>query len=157
MWSSVIATVESTVIDEIDNAIIRELQRNARLSNVELGRAVGLSPNAAGVRVQRLVQRGVISGFHAAIDHAALGRPIEASIDIWLGEDRNRDAMMHVVADDDRITECFHLTGPVDFRLRARVASTDDLNDLLVRLRTEGGTRQTDSRLLLERLAVHPE
>lgn len=144
-------------MDPIDSAIIRALQRNARLSNVELGREVGLSANAAGVRVQRLQERGVISGFHAAVDHAALGRPIEASIDIWLGEDRDRDAIMRVVADDDRITECFHLTGPVDFRLRARVASTDDLNSLLVRLRTEGGTRQTDSRLLLERLPVHPD
>ena len=147
----------STVIDKIDSEIIRVLQGNARLSNVELGRAVGLSPNAAGVRLQRLLERGVISGFHAAVDHAALGRPIEASIDIWLGEDRDRDAIMRVIADDDRVTECFHLTGPVDFRLRARVASTDDLNALLIRLRTEGGTRQTDSRLLLERLPVHHE
>ena len=143
------------MLDRIDSDIIRALQGNARLSNVELGRAVGLSPNAAGVRLQRLLERGVISGFHAAVDHAALGRPIEASIDIWLGEDRDRDAIMHVIADDDRVTECFHLTGPVDFRLRARVASTDDLNALLIRLRTEGGTRQTDSRLLLERLPVH--
>ncbi len=150
-------TVHSTVIDDLDSEIIRALQANARLSNVELGRAVGLSPNAAGARLQRLVQRGIISGFHAAVDHGALGRPIEASIDIWLGEERDRDAIMHVVADDDRITECFHLTGPVDFRLRARVASTDDLNALLVRLRVEGGTRQTDSRLLLERLSVHNE
>lgn len=147
----------STVLDQIDSDIIRALQGNARLSNVELGRVVGLSPNAAGVRLQRLLARGVISGFHAAVDHAALGRPIEASIDIWLGEDRDREAIMHVIADDDRVTECFHLTGPVDFRLRAQVASTDDLNALLIRLRTEGGTRQTDSRLLLERLPVRRE
>jgi len=85
-------TVGSTVIDDVDSEIIRALQANARLSNVELGRAVGLSPNAAGARLQRLIQRGIISGFHAAVDHAALGRPIEASIDIWLGEDRDRDA-----------------------------------------------------------------
>lgn len=145
------------MLDQIDSDIIRALQGNARLSNVELGRVVGLSPNAAGVRLQRLLARGVISGFHAAVDHAALGRPIEASIDIWLGEDRDREAIMHVIADDDRVTECFHLTGPVDFRLRAQVASTDDLNALLIRLRTEGGTRQTDSRLLLERLPVRRE
>lgn len=146
----------STVIDQVDREILSELGRNARLSNVELGRAVGLSPNAAGARVQRLIERGVISGFRVEIDHGALGRPIEASIDVWLGEERNHAAFRSVVADDERVTECFHLTGPVDFRLRARVASTDDLNDLLNRLRTDGGTRQTDSRLLLERIPVHP-
>ncbi|MEM9653831.1 MAG: Lrp/AsnC ligand binding domain-containing protein, partial [Actinomycetota bacterium] len=59
--------------------------------------------------------------------------------------------------DDDRITECIHLTGPLDFRVRARVASPEDLNDLLIRMKEEGGVRSTDSRLVLERLPVQAE
>lgn len=152
--------MDATVVDPVDSEIIRHLQRDARLSNVELGRSVSLSANAAGVRVQRLIERGVIAGFHAHIDHSALGRPIEASIDIWLSTDRKRadDRMSfeEFVIADDRVIECFHLTGPLDFRLRARVASTDDLNSLLQALRTQGGAAQTDSRLLLERIPIHP-
>lgn len=83
-----------------------------------------------------------------------MGRPIEASIDLWQSIPRDAEALARVVADDDRITECFYLTGPVDYRLRVRVASTEDLNDLLNRLTAEGGSRQTDSRLILERVST---
>ncbi|MEM7321545.1 MAG: Lrp/AsnC family transcriptional regulator [Actinomycetota bacterium] len=145
------------MIDEIDREIIGALQRDARLTQRELGRAVGLSPNAAGARVQRLIERGVIAGFHAAIDHAAFGRGIEASIDVWQKDDHDREAFHQLAKDDDRITECIHLTGPLDFRVRARVASPEDLNDLLIRMKEEGGVRSTDSRLVLERLPVQAE
>lgn len=142
------------MLDEIDQEILSALHVRGRLSHRELGRLVGLSANAAGARVQRLVERGVISGFRAVIDHAALGRPIEASIDVWQKEDRDRESFMAFVADDDRVVECFHLTGPLDFRVRARVASPEDLNDLLRRMQQDGGVRQTDSRLVLEHVPV---
>lgn len=143
------------MIDDIDSEILRQLQSNARLSNRELGKAVGLSANAAGARLQRLQSRGVISGFHAALNHAELGQSIEASIDVWQNDDRDRVSFEALMIDDDRIIECVHLTGPLDFRLRARVASPEDLNDLLGRLQKEGGVRQTDSRLVLERLSTN--
>lgn len=144
-------------LDEIDRAILGLLQHDARSTQREIGRQVGLSPNAAGARVQRLVERGVIRAFRAEIDHAALGRSIEASVDLWMAEDRDRDGLFRVVRDDDRIVECFHPTGPLDFRIRVRVASPEDLSDLLTRLRIEGGVRQTDSRLVLDRIETRPE
>lgn len=119
------------------------------MSNTDLGRRVGLSPNAAGARVQRLREQGVITGFTAVIDHATLGRPMEASIDIWMQDPSEKQALYDLAQTDDRIIECFHLTGPLDFRMRARVASSDDLNDLLELCRSEAGVRQTDSRLIL--------
>lgn len=102
--------------------------------------------------MQRLMDSGVITGFSAQINHAALGLPIEATIDVWLNDDRNREPLIELVSNDHRIIECFHLTGPLDFRLRARVESTDDLNELLNLMRDTGGVRQTDSRLVLEHL-----
>ena len=122
------------------------------MSHRELGKVVGLSPNATGARVQRLVNRGVITGFRAVVDHAQLGRSMEATVDVWLNDDRDRAPLIAFVAEDDRVIECFHLTGPLDFRLRAQVASADDLNALLNRLRDEAGVRQTDSRLVLEHI-----
>ena len=140
------------MIDQIDEDILREVSRQGRITQRELGKAVGLSPNAAGARLQRLIDQNVITGFTTIVDHTLLGRPIEASIDVWLTDDRDRQPLLDLVADDDRVIECFHLTGPLDFRIRARVASTDDLNELLNRMSAEGGVRQTDSRLVLEQL-----
>lgn len=144
--------MESVVVDEIDREILRELVRQGRMTQRELGKAVGLSPNAAGARLQRLIDKGAITSFAAQLDHAILGRPIEASIDVWLNDDRNRDALLELVKSDDRVVECFHLTGPLDFRVRARVATADDLNDLLTAFRVSGGVRQTDTRLILEQV-----
>jgi len=140
------------VIDQLDREILRSLQKDGRMSHRELGKVVGLSPNATGARVQRLVNRGVITGFRAVVDHARLGRSMEATVDVWLNDDRDRAPLIAFVAEDDRVIECFHLTGPLDFRLRAQVASADDLNALLNRLRDEAGVRQTDSRLVLEHI-----
>lgn len=117
----------------------------------ELGTAVGLSPNAAGVRVQRLVERGVIRRFGIDIDHGRLGRPLEAAVDVWLTNSSDTGAFAEIILDDDRVVDCFHPTGPLDFCIQVRVASSEDLFDLLTRLKTEGGVRQTDSRLVLER------
>ena len=125
---------------------------DSRMTQRNLGRAVGLSPNAAGARVQRLVASGVITGFGLRVDHAALGRPLEASIDVWLADTNERPAFEHLTRTDDRIVECFSLTGPLDFRVRARLSSAGDLNDLLITMKINGGVRQTDSRLVLEHL-----
>jgi len=148
--------VDLTVIDAIDREIVTLLVANSRLTQRELGRAVGLSPNAAGARVQRLQSSGVITGFGARVDHAKLGRPLEASIDVWQTEKHDREAFEQLVRDDNRIVECFFLTGPLDFRLRARLASAEDLNDLLGTMKNQGGVRQTDSRLILQHLPTTP-
>lgn len=146
--------MENVALDDVDREILRLLQEDGRLTQRELGRSVGLSPNAAGVRVQRLVERGVITGFHARVDHGVLGQGVEASIDVWQRDDTPPGVFDALVLDDDRVIECIHLTGPLDFRVRAMVASPEDLNDLLVRMKNEGGVRSTDSRLVLSRLPV---
>ena len=140
------------MIDEIDREILSTLTKLGRLTQRELGRAVGLSPNAAGARMQRLIDRKIITGFGARIDHAALGKPIEATIDVWLDDMSDRERFAEFVKNDDRCVEAFHLTGRLDYRLRARVASSNDLNELLNDLRSEAGVRQTDSRLVLEHI-----
>jgi Lrp/AsnC family leucine-responsive transcriptional regulator len=146
--------VLSTVLDDIDLRIIRALTGDGRISIKDLGRQVGLSANATGVRVTRLLADGVISGFHARVDHARLGRGLEVSVDCWLAHRNTEDWQRferHVAA-DDRVLEAFHLTGKVDFRLRVVVASPTELDDFLRKLRSEAGVAETDSRLVLRRI-----
>ena len=62
------------MIDEVDLKMLNILQRDARASNVEIARAVGLAPSATLERIRKLEQRGLIRGYEARLDSAALGR-----------------------------------------------------------------------------------
>lgn len=141
-------------LDQIDEELLRHLVDDGRMSNAELGRRVGLSPNAAGARVARLLDRGVIAGIHARVDHGALGRGIEAIVHSSLTDPGDSVALEAFLAEDDRIIEALFVTGTVDYRLRVVVASTDDLRDLLVQLSEKGGVRDSDTRLILHRFPV---
>ncbi len=149
-------TVVSTVIDELDRQILRVLQRDGRLSHRDIGAEVGLSPNATGARVARLLNDGVITGIHAHVDHTALGRGLEAVVDCWLEsrDPHDWDRFVDHVMADDRVVDAVHLTGKVDYRLRVVVSSAAELDDLLNGLRVHGGIGETDSRLILRRYPV---
>ncbi|MEM7286234.1 MAG: Lrp/AsnC family transcriptional regulator [Actinomycetota bacterium] len=146
------------MIDEIDRRILRVLQHDGRISFKDLGREVGLSANATGVRVGRLMAEGVITGVQAQVDHALLGRGLEAFVDCWLSErdEQHWDHFGRHVMDDDRVLDAVHLTGKVDFRLRVVVASPTELDDFLRSLKRDGGVAETDTRLILRRYEVGP-
>src|SRR5271169_768807 len=71
-------------LDEIDQHIVRELARDARLANNALSERVGIAPSTCLGRVRSLRERGVIRGYHADVDPAALGRPLQAMIAVRL-------------------------------------------------------------------------
>jgi DNA-binding Lrp family transcriptional regulator len=67
-------------MDDTDSAILGHLQRDARLTNRELARLVGIAPSTCLERVRALRSRGVITGYHAAIEPRALGRALQALV-----------------------------------------------------------------------------
>ena len=67
-------------IDSTDKALLRELQRDARQTNRDLAAKVGVSPSTSLERVRMLREQGVITGYHAALDLDAIGRPVQALI-----------------------------------------------------------------------------
>jgi DNA-binding Lrp family transcriptional regulator len=73
-----------TVIDEVNERILQELIRDGRISNLELADRVGLSPSACLRRVQDLERRGVIAGYRAVLDRAALGVGFTAYVTVGL-------------------------------------------------------------------------
>lgn len=77
----VMRTDENSEIDGIDREIIRELPAHARISFRDLGVKVHLSPNATAERVRRLLESGVIGGFHAEVDRAKFGHSLQTYID----------------------------------------------------------------------------
>src|SRR5215469_18814461 len=80
-------TVQAPNLDEIDLTIIRELARDARLPNNMLAARAGIAPSTCLGRVRALRERGVIRGYHADVDQAALGRPLQAMIAVRLQSD----------------------------------------------------------------------
>jgi len=114
---------------------------------------VGLSPNATGARVTRLLDEGIISGIHARANHAALGRTLEASVDCWMEtrEDEQWELFAAFVAQEDRILDAVHITGKVDYRLSVVVATPEELDELLTDLKRNAGIAETDTRLVLRR------
>jgi Lrp/AsnC family leucine-responsive transcriptional regulator len=145
--------VKSTVIDDSDRVIIEELVRNGRASYTHLGQLVGLSPHAVAPRVRRLVDAGVIAGFTARIDFGAIGRGLEALIDIRLLSAADPDAFEAQAAKLAATRELTFLTGRFDYQLRVSCADADDL-DQTVRALRRAGAAVTETRIVMRSRVV---
>ncbi len=149
-------TSVDALLDDVDWAILRELQIDARIPFAELGRRVGLSSPAVTERVRRLEDAGIITGYHAGINLARLGRTISAIIRIGNPGERNMD-VADVVRSIPEVLECDRITGKESFVLRVAVSSVERLEDLLDTLEPYG---QTTTSLILsspvERRVIGP-
>jgi len=114
-------------MDSKDRQIIRELQRDGRLSNHELAERVNLSPSPCLRRLRNLEKSGVIQGYTALIDQKAYGLPITVFIRIRL-EHHSRQAVQTFeenIANIDEILDCYLMTGGADYLLRVIVESLE--------------------------------
>jgi Lrp/AsnC family transcriptional regulator, leucine-responsive regulatory protein len=107
-------------LDRFDMLILRELQNNARIPNVELAGRVGLSPSACSRRLASLEASGTIEGYQAVISNKALGQTITALVHITLkaqSED-NLDKFERAVKACPHIVTCFLMSGESDYLVR---------------------------------------
>lgn len=113
-----------SVIDRINARILRELGDNGRLSNADLADRVGLSPSACLRRVQELERRGIIAGYRAVIDPAAIGTGFVAYVGVGLSE-HNKAAQSEfeaAIARAPEVRECHNVTGGIEYLLRVEAA-----------------------------------
>ncbi|MEA2167321.1 MAG: hypothetical protein QOF76_621 [Solirubrobacteraceae bacterium] len=112
-------------MDRVDRAIIRALQADGRLSNVELADRVGLSASPCLRRVRTLEAAGVIRGYHADIAPDLVGRGFEVvvHIDLALKDRATVEAFEAAIADFEEVVECRRMFGLPDYVIR--VAVTD--------------------------------
>lgn len=118
--------------DRIDREILRLLQGDGRLSNAQLADAVSLSPSACLRRLQRLEASGVIEGYAARINGAAIGRPNTVFIEVTLDSQGSQalDAFERAVAACAQVLECHLMSGDFDYLLRVAVADMADYERL---------------------------
>jgi DNA-binding Lrp family transcriptional regulator len=121
-------------LDPVDRAIVRVLAQDGRLPNNALAAAVGVAPSTALARVRSLRERGVIRGFHADVDPAALGRPLQAMVAVRLRahtREQIRSFLQHAPGLPG-VVSVFHVAGADDYLLHVAVASAEDLRDFVV-------------------------
>ncbi len=115
-------------MDDTDRRILRELQRNGRLSNAELAERVNLSPSPCLRRLRNLEKTGVIQGYSAIADPKACGLPITVFINIRLSPHSQEAAQNfeNRIMQIDEVMECHLMTGDTDYLLRVVMASLED-------------------------------
>jgi Lrp/AsnC family leucine-responsive transcriptional regulator len=136
-------------LDEIDTQILKALTDDGRMSFQALGDVVGLSPNAARDRVRALVNRGVITGFHAHVDIGRIDRRLRALIDVRLRSPDHSADFERLVRGHPGVEEAVHLTGPSDYVVRVACADPTELDDFIRAMKELGGVRDTQTRLVL--------
>jgi DNA-binding Lrp family transcriptional regulator len=111
-------------MDRLDRAILRHLQEDGRLTNVELAERVRLSPSACLRRVRALERGGVIRGYRADVDPAAVGHGFEVTvhIELTLKDRATVEAFEAGIAALDEVVECRRMFGLPDYVVRVAVA-----------------------------------
>lgn len=121
-------------MDELDTAIVGLLQTDARLSNRELARRLGVAPSTCLERVRALTRRGVIRGYHADIDPGALNRSVQAMVMVQVRPLSRQviDTFKRSTAALPEVLSVFVLAGGDDFLLHVAVQDLDHLHNFLL-------------------------
>lgn len=142
-------TMDSAEIDQIDTRILGILRSHGRISWKELADRVHLAPSSVAERVRRLEERGVISGYTARIDPAAIGRGVRAVVDVSLVPGDQADAFEARLVERDEVTLAGYVTGSSDYTIVADCAGADGLDAFVRWVRADEAVARTESKLLL--------
>jgi DNA-binding Lrp family transcriptional regulator len=143
----------NTELDPIDRRLVTLLAADARLPNARLAEAAGIAPSTCVARVRALRERGVIRGFHADVDVAALGRPLQALIAIRLSvhsREQIESFTAHVRALPG-VLSIFHMTGATDYLVWVAATDAHDLREFVVEhLASEPAVAHAETSLIYE-------
>jgi DNA-binding Lrp family transcriptional regulator len=137
-------------LDDIDRRMIDALQADGRCSIPTLARTVGVSRATAYARFDRLLERGVITGFTATVDPKAMGLGVSALLLVNVHQGRWRD-LQHELGALPGVEWVGVATGPFDFVLHTRAEDLDHLRDVVLQgLQTIDGVRSSQTIVLLD-------
>jgi Lrp/AsnC family leucine-responsive transcriptional regulator len=142
-------------LDRIDRAILAALQRNARMSLNEIGELVGLTSSPCWTRIKRLEDSGVIEGYSARVNAAAVGLPDTVIVQVTL-DSHSDDALAafgRALEAIPEVLEAFLVSGDYDYYVRIAVRDTRDYERLLrEKLYKIRGIRHSKSSFVLRQL-----
>ncbi|HEY7342621.1 MAG TPA: Lrp/AsnC family transcriptional regulator [Ktedonobacterales bacterium] len=119
------------MIDTIDTKILSILQNDARTSNAEIARRLGMAPSAILERIRKLETRGLIAGYEARLNPRPLDHGLLAFIYVRADERIGSREIGDELAAIPEVQEVHHIAGEDCYLLKVRVADTNALSDLL--------------------------
>jgi len=146
-------------MDKVDRDILRYLQENGRMSNLELARAIGLSPTPTLRRVRALERSGAIRGYRAIIDPEAVQRSFQVLVwvDLVQGTREIIEAFEHALLDIPDVVEAQRLFGEPDYLLRVAVRDSDEYERLYTnRLAALPGVSKARSQIGMKTIRQGP-
>ena len=147
--------VRPAEIDDVDRRILTALHADARMPNSTLADAVGIAPSTCHGRVRRLTELGIIRGFYADIDPAAIGLPLQAMVAVTL-QSSARGKIRHFVQQirqRPHVIDVYFLAGADDFIIHIAARDTDDLRTFVVdNLNADADVAGTQTSLIFEHL-----
>ena len=136
-------------MDDIDLQLVSALVAEARPSDAERARSVGLSGPSVHDRVRRLERSGVIRGYAADVDPAAVGLGVTALVGILQREGVEQDDLADALAEVAEVEDCWFVAGEEAFVVKVRVADVDALEHTLGVLRRTPGVARTRTTVVL--------
>jgi Lrp/AsnC family transcriptional regulator, leucine-responsive regulatory protein len=119
------------MIDDTDRKILELLQENARISNAEIARTIGLAASAVHQRIRKLEEGGVILGYETRVDPEAVDRGLASFIRVQTGEDAKAPVILKHLAALPEVQEVHRVVGEDCFLVKVRVRGPHELATLL--------------------------
>lgn len=143
-------------LDATDFTIARALQADARTTNAELGRLVGLAQSSAHERVRRLESAGHIRGYHVQVDARSFGLGVMAFVFVEAGEIANEERVASGLERIPGVEEIHHVAGEDCFLVKLWAPSNEALGRLLRQDFAAAGASSTRTTIVLETLVDRP-
>lgn len=144
-------------LDRIDRQILAILSKDARIQNNAMATALGIAASTCLMRVRRLMDSGVIRGFHADIAPSALGKSLQAIVSVRLqAHARSRiGEFAQAFSTLPGVLNVFFLAGANDFQLHVAASSPDELRNFVVtNLSASRDIASTETSLIFEHIAT---
>jgi Lrp/AsnC family leucine-responsive transcriptional regulator len=119
------------MLDQTDLRIVKMLQLNGRVTQVDVAREIGLAPSAVMERIRKLETRGVIRGYAAIVDPRAVGQALLAFVAVSTAEVAGEDGIGRELADVPEVLEVHHVAGDDCFLVKIRARDAEHLGELL--------------------------
>ena len=148
---------EDRIIDEIDASILEILQYNARTTQSDLAKSVGLAPSAVLERLKKLEGRGIIKDYVALIDPKAVDRALLAFVAVRTSEHGAESMVADTVSKLPEVLEVHHVAGEDCYFLKVRARDAEHLGQMLrQQIGSIAGVKSTRTTIVLETVKEDP-
>lgn len=134
VFTKIIYSMKTIKLDNTDRKILQILQENAKITNAQLSKDIGLSPAPTLERVKKLENMGLIKSYHAMLDMEKVGLGVQTFVQVFLQSHKKSilDAFVDKISKIDNVVECHHITGSCDFLLKVISADIQSYQRLIL-------------------------